>query len=114
MEGAADDLSGYAVEATDGRVGTVAAADDGAIVLSPDPAFFAKKLILPADAVERVDVGARTVYVARSKDEVKDAPQVDDDLGAEESAEATPYYDHELAPFTDDGAGYSDPVPPEP
>jgi hypothetical protein len=113
MEPPPEDLSGYAVEATDGRVGTVAAAAEGAIVLAPDPAFFAKKLILPADAVDRIDVAARTVYVDRSKDEVKDAPQVDDDLGPEGSAEATTYYDHELAPFTDDGAGYADPVPPE-
>jgi hypothetical protein len=99
-----EDLSGFRVEAPDGDVGAVdpAASDSegGFLVLDPDPRFFAKKLVVPADAVASVDVDARTVRVSWTKEQLKDAAQFEDEPH-EAPTDVTPYYDHELDPFSD-------------
>ncbi len=102
-----EDLTGFRVEAADGDVGTVDAATreaDGAfVVVDPDPEFFAKKLMLPADVVEAVDAEKRTVRIGWTKEQVKDAPQVEDLPAEGVEAEGASYYDNELTPYTDPG-----------
>jgi hypothetical protein len=77
----ATDLTGFSVEAIDGGIGKVdeATYDVGGsyIVVDTGPWIFGKKVLLPAGVVDRVDAVAETIYVNRSKDEIKDAPEFD-------------------------------------
>jgi hypothetical protein len=77
------DLVGYSVEALDGSIGKVDEASNevGAsyIVVDTGPWIFGKKVMLPAGVVRDVDLDAETVFVNRSKDEIKDAPEFDPD-----------------------------------
>jgi hypothetical protein len=76
------DLTGYSVEAVDGSIGKVAEASNevGAcyIVVETGPWIFGKKVLLPAGVVTSVDADEETVYVDRTKDEIKDAPPFDE------------------------------------
>jgi hypothetical protein len=80
----APDLQGYSVEATDGSIGKVDEASDqpgfSHLIVDTGPWIFGKKIMLPARVVERVDLDTETVYVNRSKDEIKNAPEFDADL----------------------------------
>ncbi len=77
------DLSGFSVEAMDGSIGKIdeASNDVGAsyIVVDTGPWIFGKKVLLPAGIVRDVDFDAETVFVARTKDEIKNAPEFDPD-----------------------------------
>ncbi|MCM2416992.1 PRC-barrel domain containing protein [Streptomyces sp. RKAG293] len=77
------DVTGYKVEATDGHIGKVDKHSDevGAAYLVVDTGvwIFGKSVLLPAGTVSRVDHENRTVFVARSKGEIKDAPEFDKD-----------------------------------
>ena len=78
----ATDLSGYSVEATDGGIGkideTTEEIGSSYIVVDTGPWIFGKKVMLPAGVIERVDRDDEKVYVNRSKDEIKDAPEFDE------------------------------------
>jgi hypothetical protein len=75
------DLVGYTVEALDGTVGKVdeASQDIGAryLVVDTGPWIFGKKVMLPAGIVDGVDTRKEIVYVERTKDEIKNAPEFD-------------------------------------
>jgi hypothetical protein len=75
------DLSGYHVEALDGRIGKVddASYETGtdAIVVDTGPLVFGRKVFLPVGTIERIDPDSKTIYVDRTKDEIKDAPEYD-------------------------------------
>jgi hypothetical protein len=77
------DLVGYGVEAVDGGIGKIDEATYEAgssyIVVDTGPWIFGKKVMLPASVVNRVDVNDETVFVSRTKDEIKDAPEFDED-----------------------------------
>ncbi|GIF77802.1 PRC-barrel domain-containing protein [Asanoa siamensis] len=77
------DLVGYKVEATDGGIGKIddASHDVAASYLVVDTGawIFGKKVMLPAGVVNRVDHEESKVYVDRSKQEIKDAPEYDTD-----------------------------------
>jgi hypothetical protein len=77
------DLTGYAVEATDGSIGKIDEASNAAgssyIVVDTGPWIFGKKVVLPAGVVGRIDHEDGTVFVDRSKDEIKNAPEFDQD-----------------------------------
>jgi len=77
------DVTGFDVEAVDGDIGTVAEAtmDVGAGYLVVDTGrwIFGKKVLIPAGLVERVDRDDETVYIARTKDEIRSAPEFDED-----------------------------------
>jgi hypothetical protein len=79
---ATTDLSGYKVEATDGSIGSVDEASNevGAsyLVVDTGPWIFGKKVMLPAGVVDRVDQDEEKIYVNRTKDEIKDAPEFDE------------------------------------
>jgi hypothetical protein len=75
-------LIGYSVEAMDGGIGKVDEATDdvGAsyIVVDTGPWIFGKKVMLPAGVIERVDHDDETIFVSRTKDEIKAAPEFDE------------------------------------
>ncbi|MEV6048274.1 PRC-barrel domain-containing protein [Streptomyces xanthochromogenes] len=73
------DLTGYKVEATDGSIGKVdkhsAEAGDAYLVVDTGVWIFGKEVLLPASTVVRVDRDAQKVFVDRTKDQIKDAPE---------------------------------------
>jgi hypothetical protein len=75
------DIAGYKVEATDGSIGKVdeATYDTGSsyIVVDTGPWIFGKKVLLPAGVISRIDRDDEKVYVNRTKDQIKDAPEFD-------------------------------------
>jgi hypothetical protein len=75
------DVAGYKVEATDGSIGKVdeATYDTGSsyVVVDTGPWIFGKKVLLPAGVVSRIDRDDEKVYVNRTKDQIKDAPEFD-------------------------------------
>jgi PRC-barrel domain protein len=79
---AAAELTGYTVEAIDGSIGKIdeTSTDVGAsyIVVDTGPWVFGKKVLLPAGVIDRVDTADEIVYVDRTKDEIKAAPEFDE------------------------------------
>ena len=77
------DLLGFHVEATDGGIGKIDEASDevgrSLLVVDTGPWIFGKKVLVPAGIVDRVDLDGETVYVNRTKDEIKNAPEFDSD-----------------------------------
>jgi|SRR5215218_5775206 len=78
------DLSGFSVEALDGGIGKVDEATNEAggsfIVVDTGPWIFGKKVLLPAGVLRDVDLDTETVFVNRTKDQIKDAPEFDEKL----------------------------------
>ena len=76
------DLTDYEVQATDGKIGKVdeATSDVGTshIVVDTGPWIFGKKVMLPAGTVDQLDHNERTVYLDRTKEEIKNAPEYDE------------------------------------
>jgi hypothetical protein len=99
------DLTGFGVEAIDGSIGKVDAAshdtDASLLVVDTGPWIFGKKVMLPAGVVDRIDHDDRKVFVHRTKDEIKHAPEYDDAMSADMTyrARLQAYYGPE-------GAGY--------
>jgi len=83
------DLTGYSVEAGDGGIGKVdeATYETGAghIVVDTGPWIFGKKVLLPAGVITRIDPESETVYVRATKDEIKNAPEYDAELGVDDA-----------------------------
>ncbi|WP_432824596.1 PRC-barrel domain-containing protein [Dactylosporangium sp. CA-092794] len=77
------DLSGYKVEATDGHIGSIDEASyevgDAWLVVDTGPWIFGRKVLLPAGVVDHIDHAERKVYVDRTKDQIKDSPEYDQD-----------------------------------
>ncbi|MEU3619105.1 PRC-barrel domain containing protein [Streptomyces sp. NPDC006872] len=77
------DLSGYKVEATDGSIGKVDKHSDEAdaayLVVDTGVWIFGKEVLLPASMVVGIDPDERKVFVGRTKQEIKDAPEFDRD-----------------------------------
>ncbi len=77
------DLTGFDVEAADGSLGKVDEATyevgESYIVVDTGLWIFGKKVLLPAGTVKGVDRHEEKVYVDRSRDEIKDAPEFDKD-----------------------------------
>jgi hypothetical protein len=76
------DLTGFDVEAIDGKIGKVDEAtyetSRSYLVIDTGPWIFGKKVLIPAGLIERVDLDSQTVVVNRMKDEIKDAPEFDE------------------------------------
>ena len=79
-----DDLEGFEVHAPDGKVGTVMDVSErpgeSFIVVNTGRWLLSKKVMLPAGVIERVDYEAQRVYVNRSRDEIKAAPDFDESI----------------------------------
>jgi hypothetical protein len=78
------DIVGYDVEALDGSIGEIDDATDelGAsfIVVKTGPWIFRRPVVLPATVVERIDHDVERVYVSRTKEQIKNAPEYDEAL----------------------------------
>ena len=76
----AKNLVGYKIDALDGDIGKIdkATYDVGSsyVVVDTGPWIFGRKVMLPAGTVERVDWQEMTVYVDRTKDQIKDSPEL--------------------------------------
>ena len=83
------DLTGFKVEAMDGDIGKVdeatTEASGGFIVVDTGPWIFGKKVMLPAGVIQSVDHDEGKVFVSRTKDEIKDAPEFDPDSYRDET-----------------------------
>jgi hypothetical protein len=93
------DVTGFDVDARDGHIGKVDAAtyDAGTAGLVVDTGFwiFGKKRLLPAGLVDRIDVDEKKVFLACTKDEVKQAPDFD------ATREADPAFHEEIGGYFD-------------
>jgi hypothetical protein len=104
-------LAGLAVEAVDGSIGKVdeATNDVGAsfIVVDTGKWIFGKKVMLPAGVVRDVDLDTETVFVNRTKDQIKNAPEYDEDKNRGDER-----YRSDLGSYYGSGPGYreDDPV----
>ena len=90
------DLTGFEVEAADGAIGKVEKSTNEAggsyLVVDTGVWIFGKKVILPAGLVERVDRDQEKLYLATTKDEIKDAPEFDDDASEDYRSAVSDYY----------------------
>ena len=72
------DLTGYTVEATDGRIGKVDEATyevgSAYLVVNCKPWLIGKHVLLPAGLIIGIDLDDETIRVGRSKDQIKGAP----------------------------------------
>ncbi|MEU3406068.1 PRC-barrel domain-containing protein [Streptomyces sp. NPDC006670] len=73
------DLRGFKVEATDGSIGKVDKHSDEAgsawIVVDTGVWIFGKEVLLPAGTVSRIDADEERIYVNRTKEQIKNAPE---------------------------------------
>ncbi|MGW6862710.1 PRC-barrel domain-containing protein [Streptomyces xanthophaeus] len=73
------DLTGYKVEASDGAIGKVDKYSDAVgeayIVVDTGVWIFGKEVLLPAGTVTRVDPEEKRIYVDRTKEQIKHAPE---------------------------------------
>jgi hypothetical protein len=76
-------IDGFDVEATDGSIGQIdeATYDVGAsyIVVDTGPWIFGRKVMIPASAIQKVDLDNRKVFLRLTKDQIKDSPEFDED-----------------------------------
>ena len=98
---------GYGVEAIDGSIGKV---DDATydvsgsfIVVDTGPWIFGKKVMVPAGVIKTVDHDEEKVFVHRTKDEIKSAPEFDDSLATDDE-----YRGRLGSYYGEGGAGYRD------
>ena len=79
------DLTGFKIEALDGEIGKVdeSTADTGKsfVVVDTGPWIFGRKVLLPAHTIHRIDLDERKVFVDRTKEEIKNAPEFDPERG---------------------------------
>jgi hypothetical protein len=104
----ATDLTGFSVEALDGGIGKVDEATNDItgsyIVVDTGPWIFGKKVLLPAGVIRDVDLDTETVYVNRTKEQIKNAPEFDEDTYRDDT------YRSQLGTYYGPGgAGYRDP-----
>ncbi|MEU7003917.1 PRC-barrel domain containing protein [Nonomuraea sp. NPDC046570] len=97
VSGTGVSLIGFDVEATDGKIGTVDEESDtvGSSYLVVDTGFwiFGKKVVMPASSIVQIDPQERKVFLARTKEEIKDAPEFDENTYKE------PGYRHQIGDY---------------
>jgi hypothetical protein len=76
------DISGWEVEALDGGIGKIdeATYDVGGsyIVVDTGSWIFGKTVMLPAGVIDRLDHANEKVFVHRTKEQIKNAPEFDE------------------------------------
>ena len=77
------DLTGYSVAAVDGEFGHVDEAVNellgGSYLLVDTGSVFGRTVMLPAGVVEQIDTFEEKIYVDRTKDQIKNSPEYDED-----------------------------------
>lgn len=74
------DLSGFEVVGKDGPVGSVDKASNDVRVdhiIVDAREVLGRRVLLPAGTVERIDTGARKVFLDRTREEIRNAPEFD-------------------------------------
>ena len=98
---------GYEVEALDGSIGKIDEATNeagsGYLVVDTGPWIFGKKVMLPAGVIREVEDAEEKVFVNRTKDEIKSAPEFDESMVRDES-----YRSNLGSYYGSGGAGYRD------
>ena len=83
------DLSGFKVEALDGSIGSIDESTYGTdrsyVVVDTGPWIFGKKVMLPAGVIRGIDEDDERVFVNRTKDEIKNAPEFDEETLADDA-----------------------------
>jgi len=78
------DLTDFKIEATDGEIGKIDQAtyelDGSYLIVDTGPWIFGKKVMLPAGVVSAIDLENRVVLVDRTKEHIKNAPELDDNM----------------------------------
>ena len=91
------DLVGYGVEALDGSIGKVDEAtydaESAYLVIDTGPWIFGQKVVLPAGIITSVNFEEETVFVNRTREEIKNAPPFD------ETTYREPRYNEELGSY---------------
>lgn len=101
------DLTGFTVEALDGSIGKIDEATyevgRSYIVVDTGPWIFGKKVMIPAGIVRGVDESDEVVFVNRTKEQIKQAPEYDDSLTTDDT------YRQDLGSYYGPGgSGYRD------
>ena len=101
------DISGFGVEAVDGSIGKVdeATYDVGRsyLVVDTGPWIFGRKVMVPAGVVRGIDETEERVFVNRTKEQIKSAPEYDESLVSDDA------YRSSLGTYYGPGgAGYRD------
>lgn len=78
----AADLEGFDVEATDGGIGHIDEATyevgSSYLVVDTGPWIFGRKVLIPASAIERIDLDNRSVQLRLTRDQIKGSPELDE------------------------------------
>jgi hypothetical protein len=89
-------LIGYEVEATDGSIGKIdednAKVPHDSLMVDTGPWIFGRKVVLPVGTVRRVDHQEGKVYVDRTKEQIKNAPEYDPDNHEDYRRRTDDYY----------------------
>jgi hypothetical protein len=85
-----DDLVGFAVEGRDSTIGKVIHVNyAGTCVTVATGGLFKKaKHVIPARAIQEIDLDTQTIRVSLTTKEVADSPDYDDHVGVDENCEA--------------------------
>lgn len=109
VAGGGADLTGFEVEARDGTIGKIdestAEAGSSYLVVDTGPWIFGKKVMLPAGVIRTVDRDQKVVHVDRTKDEIKNAPELGKDNYDEYRRRLGDYYAGFEAPGERPGVG---------
>ncbi len=101
------DLTAYSVEAIDATLGKIDEATNDVsasyLIVDTGPWIFGKKVMLPAGVIQRVDEDDEKVFVNRTKDEIKNAPEFDDSMFSDPG-----YRDSVGSYYGPGGSGYRD------
>ncbi|WP_426361807.1 PRC-barrel domain-containing protein [Streptomyces sp. E-08] len=105
---AGTDLTGYKVEATDGSIGKVDKhsdeVGDAYLVVDTGVWIFGKEVLLPASTVVRIDPEDRSIFVDRTREQIKSAPEFHRDKHLGDAG-----YHAELGTYYGTGATYGGP-----
>jgi hypothetical protein len=78
------DITGFGVEALDGSIGKVDKSNDDVgqsyVIVNTGPWILGKTVMLPAGVIDRIDAEEEKIWVNRTKDQIKDAPEYDDTM----------------------------------
>ena len=106
---AGTELTGYKVEAIDGRIGKVDKhsdeVGDSYLVVDTGVWIFGKEVLLPAATVVRIDPDDQKIFVDRTKEQIKEAPEFSREKHLED-----PAYRHELGSYSGRGGPFGGPI----
>jgi hypothetical protein len=85
----ADEMVGFTVEGRDGSIGKVDHVSfGGTCVVVSTGRILGHKYVIPASAVEQIDLDTETVVVDLTKDDVESSPEYDEAIGLDDDCEA--------------------------